>query len=55
MNNIKGFSLAPSESIKLLISFKVNCSLAQVKRDLELAITIGIFVIPMAEMFLSIC
>ena len=47
VNNCKGFSLAPSESIKLLISFKASFSSVKVQRDLELAMTTGIFVIPM--------
>uniref|UniRef100_A0ACD5TV38 Uncharacterized protein n=1 Tax=Avena sativa TaxID=4498 RepID=A0ACD5TV38_AVESA len=46
-NNCKGFSLAPSESIKMLISFKADFSSVKVQRDLELAMTTGIFVIPM--------
>uniref|UniRef100_A0A453IYQ3 Uncharacterized protein n=1 Tax=Aegilops tauschii subsp. strangulata TaxID=200361 RepID=A0A453IYQ3_AEGTS len=47
VNNCKGFSLAPSESIRMLISFKADFSSVKVQRDLELAMTTGIFVIPM--------
>ncbi|KAM0920844.1 hypothetical protein ACQ4PT_007256 [Festuca glaucescens] len=47
VNNCQGFSLAPSESMKMLISFKADFSSVKVQRDLELAMTTGIFVIPM--------
>jgi hypothetical protein len=47
VNNCQGFSLAPSESMKMLISFKGDFSSVKVQRDLELAMTTGIFVIPM--------
>ncbi|CAM0871836.1 unnamed protein product [Alopecurus aequalis] len=47
VNNCKGFSLAPSESIKLLITFKADFFSVKVQRDLELAMTTGIFAIPM--------
>ncbi|KAJ4847048.1 hypothetical protein Tsubulata_017079 [Turnera subulata] len=41
-----GFSLAPGESTKLLISYQTDFSTAMVHRDLELALTSGILVIP---------
>ncbi|EEC74649.1 hypothetical protein OsI_10299 [Oryza sativa Indica Group] len=47
VDNCKGFSLAPSESIRMLVSFKADFSSAMVQRDLELAMTTGIFIIPM--------
>jgi hypothetical protein len=47
VDNCKGFSLAPSESIRMLISFRADFSSAMVQRDLELAMTTGIFIIPM--------
>ncbi|KAL5219696.1 hypothetical protein ABZP36_020380 [Zizania latifolia] len=47
VDNCKGFSLAPSESIRMLVSFKADFSSAKVQRDLELVMTTGIFVIPM--------
>jgi hypothetical protein len=47
VDNCKGFSLAPSESIRMLISFQADFSSAMVKRDLELVMTTGIFPIPM--------
>ncbi|OEL23947.1 hypothetical protein BAE44_0015033 [Dichanthelium oligosanthes] len=47
VDNCKGFSLAPSESIRMLISFQADFSSAMVQRDLELVMTTGIFPIPM--------
>uniref|UniRef100_A0A0D9VQG5 Uncharacterized protein n=1 Tax=Leersia perrieri TaxID=77586 RepID=A0A0D9VQG5_9ORYZ len=47
VDNCKGFSLAPSESKRMLVSFKADFSSAMVQRDLELAMTTGIFIIPM--------
>ncbi|XP_062210141.1 uncharacterized protein LOC133911763 isoform X2 [Phragmites australis] len=47
VDNCKGFNLAPSESIRMLISFQADFSSAMVQRDLELAMTTGIFIIPM--------
>lgn len=47
VDNCMGFILAPSESIRMLISFKADFSSVKVQRDLELAMTTGIFVIPM--------
>jgi hypothetical protein len=47
VDNCKGFSLAPSESNRMLISFRADFSSAMVQRDLELAMTTGIFIIPM--------
>uniref|UniRef100_J3LKR4 Uncharacterized protein n=1 Tax=Oryza brachyantha TaxID=4533 RepID=J3LKR4_ORYBR len=47
VDNCKGFSLAPSESIRMLVSFKADFSSPMVQRDLELAMTTGIFIIPM--------
>lgn len=47
VDNCKGFSLAPSESIRMLISFQADFASAMVQRDLELAMTTGIFIIPM--------
>ncbi|KAG8097130.1 hypothetical protein GUJ93_ZPchr0013g35276 [Zizania palustris] len=43
----KGFSLAPDESMRMYVSFKADFSSAKVQRDLELAMTTGIFIIPM--------
>ncbi|KAL5211032.1 hypothetical protein ABZP36_006655 [Zizania latifolia] len=47
VDNCKGFSLAPDESIRMYVSFKADFSSAKVQRDLELAMTNGIFIIPM--------
>ncbi|XP_062216630.1 uncharacterized protein LOC133916800 [Phragmites australis] len=47
VDNCKGFNLAPSESIRMLISFQADFSSAMVQRDLELTMSTGIFVIPM--------
>ncbi|KAG2554240.1 hypothetical protein PVAP13_9KG649600 [Panicum virgatum] len=47
VDNCKGFSVAPSESIRMLISFQADFSSAMVQRDLELVMTTGIFPIPM--------
>ncbi|CAK8562384.1 unnamed protein product [Lathyrus sativus] len=47
IQDCKGFSLDPSESIKLLISYQTDFSAATVHRDLELALASGIFLIPM--------
>ncbi|KAJ1298471.1 hypothetical protein BS78_01G456200 [Paspalum vaginatum] len=47
VDNCKGFSLAPSESVRMLISFQADFSSAMVQRDLELVMTTGIFPIPM--------
>jgi hypothetical protein len=47
VDNCKGFGLAPSGSIRMLISFRADFSSAMVQRDLELAMTTGIFIIPM--------
>lgn len=43
----KGFVLEPGESIKLKITYQTDFSVVTVQRDLELALTTGIFVIPM--------
>lgn len=43
----KGFTLAPGESVGLLISYQPDFSADVVHRDLELAMAAGIFVIPM--------
>uniref|UniRef100_A0A0A9DX01 Transmembrane protein 131-like N-terminal domain-containing protein n=1 Tax=Arundo donax TaxID=35708 RepID=A0A0A9DX01_ARUDO len=48
VDNCKGFNLGPSESIRMLISFQADFSSAMVQRDLELAMSTGIFVIPMS-------
>ncbi|XP_077212747.1 uncharacterized protein LOC143847845 isoform X2 [Tasmannia lanceolata] len=42
-----GFSLAPGESMKLLISYQSDFCTAVVHRDLELSLVTGIFVFPM--------
>ncbi|XP_072980995.1 uncharacterized protein [Typha angustifolia] len=42
-----GFSLAPGESVRFLISYQSNFAAATIHRDLELAMTTGIFVVPM--------
>ncbi|GMI98013.1 hypothetical protein HRI_003470600 [Hibiscus trionum] len=47
VHSCKGFFLEPGESTKLLISYQPDFSAALVHRDLELASTTGIFVIPM--------
>ncbi|KAL6645444.1 hypothetical protein ACP70R_017052 [Stipagrostis hirtigluma subsp. patula] len=47
LDNCKGFNLAPSESIRMLISFQADFSSPMVQRDLELVMSNGIFVIPM--------
>ncbi|XP_050871752.1 uncharacterized protein LOC127074468 [Lathyrus oleraceus] len=47
IQDCKGFSLDPGESIKLLISYQTDFSAATVHRDLELALPSGIFLIPM--------
>lgn len=47
IQDCKGFSLDPGESIKLLISYQTDFSAATVRRDLELALASGIFLIPM--------
>ncbi|KAL6867256.1 hypothetical protein ACP4OV_015280 [Aristida adscensionis] len=59
VDNCKGFNLAPSESIRMLIAFNADFSSAMVQRDLELALSTGIFVIPMTATIpvytLSLC
>ncbi|KAL5063938.1 hypothetical protein RYX36_025675 [Vicia faba] len=47
IQDCKGFSLNPGESIKLLISYQTDFSAATVHRNLELALASGIFLIPM--------
>lgn len=47
VHNCKGFALEPGESTKLLISYQTDFSAAMLHRDLELALTTGILVIPM--------
>ncbi|KAK6152717.1 hypothetical protein DH2020_012356 [Rehmannia glutinosa] len=47
VRNCKGFSLPPGESIMLQISYQSDFSAATIQRDLELALTTGIIVIPM--------
>ncbi|KAK3023959.1 hypothetical protein RJ639_042849 [Escallonia herrerae] len=47
VRNCKGFALEPGESTKLVISYQTDLSAAVVQRDLELALTTGIIVIPM--------
>ncbi|CAI9777485.1 unnamed protein product [Fraxinus pennsylvanica] len=47
VNSCKGFSLLPGESIKLQISYQTDFSTATIKRDLQLVLASGIFVIPM--------
>lgn len=54
INGCKGFSLEPEESIKLVISYHSDLSVATIQRDLELALTTGILVIPM-KASLPIC
>ncbi|KAK8693098.1 hypothetical protein V6N13_070694 [Hibiscus sabdariffa] len=47
VHSCEGFFLEPGESTKLLISYQPDFSAAFVRRDLELALATGIFVIPM--------
>lgn len=47
VHDCKGFALEPGESTKLLISYQTDFSAAMLQRDLELALTTGILVIPM--------
>ncbi|KAJ8530903.1 hypothetical protein K7X08_023784 [Anisodus acutangulus] len=54
VNSCKGFSLEPEESIKLVISYHTDFSVATIQRDLELALATGILVIPM-KASLPIC
>ncbi|CAN4093631.1 unnamed protein product [Withania somnifera] len=54
INGCKGFSLEPEESIKLVISYHADFSVATIQRDLELALTTGILFIPM-KASLPIC
>ncbi|XP_060190978.1 uncharacterized protein LOC132620329 isoform X2 [Lycium barbarum] len=54
INGCKGFSLEPEESIKLVISYHTDFSVATIQRDLELALATGILVIPM-KASLPIC
>lgn len=54
INGCKGFSLEPEESIKLVISYHTDFSMATIHRDLELALATGILVIPM-KASLPIC
>nr|GMD55251.1 transmembrane protein 131 homolog isoform X2 [Ipomoea batatas] len=59
VNSCEGFSLAPGESKKLVVSYQTDFSVATIQRDLELALTTGILVIPMKATLpmymLSIC
>ncbi|XP_075098307.1 uncharacterized protein LOC107764916 isoform X4 [Nicotiana tabacum] len=54
INGCKGFSLEPEESIKLVISYHTDFSVATIQRDLELTLATGILVIPM-KASLPIC
>ncbi|PHU19475.1 hypothetical protein BC332_10626 [Capsicum chinense] len=54
INGCKGFSLEPEETIKLVISYHTDFSVATIQRDLELALSTGILVIPM-KASLPIC
>ncbi|KAG2376006.1 uncharacterized protein HKW66_Vig0158400 [Vigna angularis] len=47
----KGFTLEPGESTKLLISHQTDFSAAVVRRDLELVLATGIFLLPMKASF----
>lgn len=47
IHTCKPFTLAPGESTKLHVSYKVDFSISEIRRDLELALASGIFVIPM--------
>lgn len=47
VRNCKGFSLPPGGSVMLQISYQSDFSAATIQRDLELALTSGILVIPM--------
>lgn len=47
VHNCQGFSLEPGETTKLMISYQTDFSAAIVHRDLELALSSGIFVVPM--------
>ncbi|XP_031115852.1 uncharacterized protein LOC116019697 [Ipomoea triloba] len=59
VNSCEGFSLAPGESKKIVVSYQTDFSVATIQRDLELALTTGILVIPMKATLpmymLSIC
>ncbi|XP_019195541.1 PREDICTED: uncharacterized protein LOC109189202 isoform X2 [Ipomoea nil] len=59
VNSCEGFSLAPGESRKIVVSYQTDFSVATIHRDLELALTTGILVIPMKATLpmymLSIC
>ncbi|XP_023003655.1 uncharacterized protein LOC111497183 [Cucurbita maxima] len=56
VHNCKEFSLEPGESKNLTISYQIDLSSAVVYRDLELALTNGILVIPMkASLMLNNC
>ncbi|TVU48144.1 hypothetical protein EJB05_07770 [Eragrostis curvula] len=46
VDNCKGFSLAPNESIRMLICFQADFSSAMVQRDLEFSMATGLFIIP---------
>lgn len=47
VHNCKGFTIEPGELSKLLISYQTDFSAVTVHRDLELALTTGMLVIPM--------
>ncbi|XP_059645463.1 uncharacterized protein LOC132287019 [Cornus florida] len=47
VHSCKGFALEPGQSMKLLISYQTDFTAVMVQRDLELALTTGILVIPM--------
>lgn len=59
VNSCEGFSLAPGESKKIVVSYQTDFSVPTIQRDLELALTTGILVIPMKATLpmymLSIC